>query len=291
MATPSCPACSGGGIRYFTHDSWLEQDYSFIDLEGQHFDLCDACNFRYALGKAYLANKFLRSNLKLARIVGDSNYRSESRPAIAWEFEQGIAQPSTWTNLILFPLDRDFPEPFPSIPERHYNYGVNISEADLDKAKEWLKLCETDHHCSTRRAITRLPARVIDVRPTTVKLHEPSEDERAPYLCLSHCWGDIRPACRTTSATLKANLQAISPDDLPATFRDAISVTRQLGFDYLWIDSICIIQDSEADWRHQSAEMINIYENAHLTLCASGAVDDEGGLFGEWPANGAKPHH
>ncbi|OTB00597.1 hypothetical protein M426DRAFT_233951 [Hypoxylon sp. CI-4A] len=54
--------------------------------------------------------------------------------------------------------------------------------------------------------------------------------------------------------------------DLPATFQDAVEFTRHLGIGYLWIDSICIIQGDEADWNHESANMLDIYRNAYVTL-------------------------
>ena len=57
--------------------------------------------------------------------------------------------------------------------------------------------------------------------------------------------------------------------DLPLTFRDAIFVTRKLGFKYLWIDSLAIIQDDADDWRREAASMAAIYSNASVTIAAS----------------------
>jgi hypothetical protein len=63
------------------------------------------------------------------------------------------------------------------------------------------------------------------------------------------------------------------------TFRDAIHFTRRLGTHFIWIDSICIIQDDEIDWRAQSAAMASIYENSYLTLCATRSSSDNGGCY------------
>lgn len=67
---------------------------------------------------------------------------------------------------------------------------------------------------------------------------------------------------------------------LPTTFRDAIQVTKGLGIRYLWIDSLCIIQDDDVDWKEESSKMASIYQNSFLTICATAAPDDEAGL---WP--------
>jgi hypothetical protein len=79
--------------------------------------------------------------------------------------------------------------------------------------------------------------------------------------------------------TLEANLESTPFEPLPLTFRDAISFTRMLGLRYLWIDSLCIIQDDEADWRFEAGQMAGVYQNAILTLGATAAASDEEGSF------------
>jgi len=68
---------------------------------------------------------------------------------------------------------------------------------------------------------------------------------------------------------------------LTATFRDAITICRRLGIYFLWIDSLCIIQDSDEDWKDQAGQMADIYENAYLTLAATKSRDGSGGCFAE----------
>jgi hypothetical protein len=67
--------------------------------------------------------------------------------------------------------------------------------------------------------------------------------------------------------------------DLPKTLRDAILATRKLGISYLWIDSLCIIQDSHTDWTSESVKMRQIYRNSWLNLAAAMAKDSIEGLF------------
>ncbi|TVY55546.1 hypothetical protein LCER1_G002742 [Lachnellula cervina] len=66
---------------------------------------------------------------------------------------------------------------------------------------------------------------------------------------------------------------------LPPSFRDAVIVTRELGIRYLWIDSLCIVQDDLDDWRKESAQMDRIYGMSFLTIIAAGASHSQGGCF------------
>jgi hypothetical protein len=70
---------------------------------------------------------------------------------------------------------------------------------------------------------------------------------------------------------------------LPKTHQDAIRLTQELGIRYIWIDSICIIQDDKEDWEHESASMLSVYANASLTIAASNGNDSHKGLFTEIP--------
>ncbi len=65
-------------------------------------------------------------------------------------------------------------------------------------------------------------------------------------------------------------------EQLPKTIRDAISVTKGLGFKYLWVDRLCIVQDDRQDWEDQASQMCDIYERATLTLAALGDSDSSG---------------
>lgn len=70
-------------------------------------------------------------------------------------------------------------------------------------------------------------------------------------------------------------------DDLPQTFRDAVRITRALGIPYLWIDTLCIMQDSQEDWAKESPRMASIYTNAILTIGGDQFSDCHGGIFEE----------
>lgn len=68
-------------------------------------------------------------------------------------------------------------------------------------------------------------------------------------------------------------------DDLPLTFKHAIEITKRLGYRYLWIDSLCIVQDSPEDWKTESLTMTTVYRNSTLTISALWGSDSHTGCF------------
>jgi hypothetical protein len=98
------------------------------------------------------------------------------------------------------------------------------------------------------------------------------------YAALSHCWGESL-GLTTTEKNVREFKRVLEPETLPQTFLDAIELTRKLRIDYLWIDALCIIQDSEEDWRAESAMMGYYYRNAHLTISALDASDGSKGFL------------
>jgi len=105
------------------------------------------------------------------------------------------------------------------------------------------------------------------------------------YVALSHCWGSGRVGrvVRTTKKTFPDFTKAVDVARLNRTYQDAIMVTRRLGFRYLWIDSLCIIQDDKDDWEREAAQMAQVYSQAHLTIAASAASDGSQGLLRSEP--------
>ena len=100
------------------------------------------------------------------------------------------------------------------------------------------------------------------------------------YLTLSHKWGGAS-ILKLTKSTFESFLQNIDINDLPLTFQHAISITRSLGYRYLWIDSLCIIQDDPSDWAFESSTMSRVYSNSILTIAALWGDDSHSGCFVE----------
>jgi hypothetical protein len=100
-----------------------------------------------------------------------------------------------------------------------------------------------------------------------IRLIETSENV-TDYICLSHCWGTT-DMFKITRETISERMQCIRYNDLPKTFKDAAEITRELKKRYLWIDSLCIIQNDAQDWREEGFRMHEIYGNSYLTIAAS----------------------
>ncbi|KAK4183448.1 HET-domain-containing protein [Podospora australis] len=133
--------------------------------------------------------------------------------------------------------------------------------------------CLRNHkHCPQPDSMPILPDRVIDCsEPNHPRVVLTKGEQRGPYLALSYVWGAKQPMT-TTDNIKEYTTNGIPVDILPQTIRDAISVTHSLGQRYLWIDALCIIQDSDDDRNEQVGKMRYIYLNSFLTLnaaCAS----------------------
>ncbi|KAH8750944.1 heterokaryon incompatibility protein-domain-containing protein, partial [Hyaloscypha sp. PMI_1271] len=155
------------------------------------------------------------------------------------------------------------------------------SEACFKMARYWLKTCLETHYslCQVQGSLS-LPTRVLDVgllESPFVNLYI-SNGRHGQWLTLSHCWGKTQPAT-TTKGNLNNHSTKIIISTLPQTFRDAILITRKLGYLFLWIDSLCIVQDSLIDWQEESVKMNTIYSNAVLNISADAAADSFQGIF------------
>jgi hypothetical protein len=84
---------------------------------------------------------------------------------------------------------------------------------------------------------------------------------------------------RLLDLTFEALQQDNAVSTLPKTYRDAIRVSAQLGVKYLWIDSLCILQDSQTDWFAEASRMRHVYGDSYLTISALSGADDHAGLF------------
>ncbi|KAI0127829.1 heterokaryon incompatibility protein-domain-containing protein [Xylariales sp. AK1849] len=160
------------------------------------------------------------------------------------------------------------------------------SETSLDHAKQWIRTCNTTHEsCKANRDVKGTPTRLVAVLPDCERLVLTRDIDLGPkkrleYLTLSHCWGGL-----SMFTLLRDNMsdlmQEIPRARLTKTFKDAIDVTRRLGFDYIWIDSLCIIQDDDQDWLGESVLMSDVYGGSALTLAATGAIDGSVGCYRE----------
>jgi serine/threonine protein kinase len=144
------------------------------------------------------------------------------------------------------------------------------SLALIEAATSWLEECRTSHESCRISMTDFIPSRLLDVGTYTDSIHllSTSLGFSSPYVTLSHCWGDGGEILKTTKQTLKRMSSGIEISSLPATFADAVRVTQALGFKYLWIDALCIIQDCLEDWMTECSLMGKIYSHSSLTISA-----------------------
>ncbi|MCJ1286006.1 hypothetical protein MMC26_005348 [Xylographa opegraphella] len=167
-------------------------------------------------------------------------------------------------------------------------YKRTDADEVLKLAKVWLESC-LDHHEKCRHSSSGcgfVPTRLLKITTSGPVLlcvqlcltNSKDFDPCTPYLALSHCWGasDILKLTKSSLPTFISNLPLAS---LPQNFSDAALITARLGYTYLWVDSLCIIQDCPEDWDKEAATMGNVYSNAVCTIAALGVTDSRGGCF------------
>ncbi|KAK4166987.1 heterokaryon incompatibility protein-domain-containing protein [Cladorrhinum sp. PSN259] len=170
------------------------------------------------------------------------------------------------------------------VPHRAATQPETSSSSHMDLARSWLEQCSTHHAalCGNQQDPNFIPTRLLDVRGPGIRLTiTGSTKHREPpiYCCLSHCWGGVTDIPLLKCDTLQSFMSGIDITSLPRTFQDAILISRQLGVRYLWIDSLCILQDSTDDWTREAVVMGNIYQNGYCTISAAEAQSGHGGCF------------
>ena len=156
---------------------------------------------------------------------------------------------------------------------------------------EWLHRCDTSHNCTQSAKnighdLKFSPTRLIDVSidqdADLVRLIDCKSLDSIPrYLTLSHSWGSSEvmmtlQLTRQNSSSLKKHISLVQ---LPKTFADTVLVARYLQIRYIWIDSLCIIQDDKQDWKAEAAKMWQVYANAYVNVAATSSSNSSQGLF------------
>ena len=163
------------------------------------------------------------------------------------------------------------------------------SSAEVQLAQGWIKACAKDHGKCRRTRTTFMPSRLIEVGTTKDPIIKLCEGRivapEAEYTTLSHCWGTT--ACYMLKKTNFEDMKIlISHNVLPKTIGDAILITRSLQIQYIWVDSLCIIQDSVDDWATECEKMGSIYAGSYCNIAATAAsINEEGCIFDRDPAS------
>lgn len=162
-------------------------------------------------------------------------------------------------------------------------------ENTVSLLRRWVAACKDRHSlCSVTLSgevidethpATILPHRVLRVDNARVRIVQ-SKRRHGCYAALSHCWG---PPEKRPIRSLKTNIENFEREIpwslLPKTYQDAIIIVRSMDIPYIWIDSLCIVQDDRDDWMRESLLMGSIYERAEFTIAASHAHQSSEGFL------------
>ncbi|VUC20412.1 unnamed protein product [Clonostachys rosea] len=177
----------------------------------------------------------------------------------------------------------------PSIPDEEPSDSIPSTDSCVEFFSRNLDACLKNHpECSSRQTSDWLPTRLLQVQSADgdndrVFLVEKdsikdSGGPKAQYLTLSHVWGSLRPFCLTRDNydLLKSGIET---RELPQCYRDTIFLARKLGISHIWIDSLCIVQDSSEDWEREAMTMDKVYTNGVCNIAASDGNDSSHSLF------------
>jgi hypothetical protein len=154
------------------------------------------------------------------------------------------------------------------------------SNTSLQQAKIWLQRC-CQHHDQCRRRVqgVDLPTRLIHISKSQEAsslsariVYGKSLPLNTQYLSLSHCWGGAKlpMLTRENVHSFETNIPLA---ELIPVFDDTMFVAAKLGVSYLWIDSLCIIQNDPEDWDREARRMGDVYRGAVCNISASGFKD------------------
>ncbi|KAF7939180.1 uncharacterized protein EAE97_007261 [Botrytis byssoidea] len=171
---------------------------------------------------------------------------------------------------------------------RHNMSEKTSSASGRTLASQWISNCMQNHKKCRIDKSSWLPTRLVNVGldgggTRLMETKELSKNQYAPYFALSHRWAATPDHSSRLSSTNKlAWMKSIPIDQMPATFQDAIQYTKEMKISYIWIDSLCIMQDSPEDWRTEAALMYKVYAQSLCNIAASYASNESSlntGLF------------
>jgi hypothetical protein len=145
--------------------------------------------------------------------------------------------------------------------------------------RQWLQDCDQDHPGCRVGNNSIMPTRLVHTTNERTHCVLTAELTSRPlYATLSHCWGTTEFfQLRCDNEQLLR--EAIPDHELRATFKDALRFVRSLGLEYIWIDSLCIVQDDDRDWLREAGRMSSVYGGSYINIAASDAKSAQEGLY------------
>ncbi|KAI0112545.1 heterokaryon incompatibility protein-domain-containing protein [Nemania sp. FL0031] len=145
---------------------------------------------------------------------------------------------------------------------------------DSSTTRGWIQYCQKYHKLCLPTSSAVRGLRLIDCKSRTTRVAK--DDDQ--YIALSYVWGKSGRSSNLNTQYASDSLEL--PTVLPQVIEDAINVTLSLGYDYLWVDKLCIDQNDPGMKHYQIQQMDIIYERAVLTIIAASGIDQDDGLAG-----------
>ena len=168
------------------------------------------------------------------------------------------------------------PEAFKTLPENQTSKSWTDPDQQWPVIEQWLHECTASHElCRGETAdLPELPSRFLEIgaHGAPTRILASGNGARGAYACLSHCWGG-KNNCTLNETTKSQFSEQIPPYVLPPVFTDAIAMCKKLGIPRLWIDSLCIQQDSVKDWQQESSKMGQYYANCTICIAATSSAN------------------
>ncbi|KAI0474846.1 heterokaryon incompatibility protein-domain-containing protein [Xylaria cf. heliscus] len=270
--TSLCERCLGLDFR--GPELIVNEKYSFLKSMPKSCEFCDLLLQFFNTSNSVCTNN--ASIVEIWRVKGGLGLHSKGTPVLSIYGTPCKHTLNTTALNSCFPKLADF-----------------VSQTYFEILRYWLKDCDDNHlDCHLEPAelsVSRIPTRLIDVRrkdSPDVRLLETLSHQTIPfqhtrYIALSHPWGDTANNTHyyTTRLNINSHKIGIPVDRLPDTFKDAIRVTRELGIQYLWIDSLCIVQGEDGDFNEEAKHMEAVFSSAYCVIAASSAKGMSSGFL------------
>jgi hypothetical protein len=291
---------TSGKKKAFRHDIFTGDDFYFRkvrkDVETEAKRGCALCHYVVLVDKRCTEEEwkrcpsrepqgddelelYLKYNQELGRLrIGSARRKHSTRESCDWYIRttdgKSAIKTQTLEVAVSFTQQRFIPgDPAAALPIPRISLEELPSQEGLASARQWLSQClEKEWHACPKNERVKLPTRLVEVSPQGVNAARLrlTDGQEGRYAALSYCWGGPQPF-RTVADSLTAYTEEIPFSKLPKTILDAFEVTRRLGLQYIWIDSLCIVQDDEDDKDRELPRMRRIYENAFVTISAASA--------------------
>ncbi|KAI1110926.1 HET-domain-containing protein [Nemania sp. NC0429] len=189
----------------------------------------------------------------------------------------GAKYPPVERTVELFAVRRGASQ-WPTIKIARHVAAAADSPDCIELIRTWISECAMKHRSCKKLSTAPLPDRVVFVGAGAEPHLVESRGMSGKYIALSHRWGG-QVSLQLKGNNLEEFKRSLSFSGIPITFQDAIEICRALAVDYIWIDSLCIIQDSKEDWDIAGSKMHEIYANSWLTIAADAAENSEAGFI------------